>query len=62
MEIVISNELIASMLGGAVLRVGFLPHVAVLSFVVALILGIAASVYPVETAVRIEPMAAVRRG
>ncbi|MDR2434443.1 MAG: FtsX-like permease family protein [Treponema sp.] len=62
MGIVISNELIASMLGGAVLRVGFLPHIAVLSFVVALILGIAASVYPVEIAVRIEPMAAVRRG
>ncbi|MDR0585266.1 MAG: FtsX-like permease family protein [Treponema sp.] len=62
MGIVISNELIASMLGGAVLRVGFLPHVAILSFAAALILGIAASVYPVEIAVRIEPVAAVRRG
>ncbi|MDR1251128.1 MAG: FtsX-like permease family protein [Treponema sp.] len=62
MRIVIPNELIASLLGGVVLRVGFLPHIAVFSFGVAVILGITASVYPVEIAVRIEPIAAVRRG
>jgi len=58
----IPNDLIVSLLGGPVLQLVFLPHIAFLSFIVAVILGFAASVYPVETAVRIVPMAAVRRG
>ena len=58
----INNELIRSVLGGAVLRIDFLPHLAALSFFMAVALALVASVYPVETAVRIEPMAAVRRG
>jgi putative ABC transport system permease protein len=62
MNIVIPNDLIASLLGGAVLKVEFVPGIAVLSFAVAAFLGIAASVYPVEIAVRVEPVAAVRRG
>ena len=62
MGIVISNDLIAALLGGPVLKVEALPHVAALSFAVAAALGFCASVYPVETAVRIEPIAAVRRG
>lgn len=62
MGLVISNELIASLMGGSVLRIESLPHIAVCSLVVAVILGIAASVYPVEIAVRIEPMTAVRKG
>jgi ABC-type lipoprotein release transport system permease subunit len=62
MGIVISNNLIAALLGGAVLKVEALPHIAVLSFAVAAALGFCASVYPVETAVRIDPIAAVRRG
>jgi putative ABC transport system permease protein len=62
LNILIPNELIASVLGGSVLRLEFLPPVAVFSFVIAILLGIAASVYPVEIAVRIEPIVVVRRG
>jgi ABC-type lipoprotein release transport system permease subunit len=58
----ITNELIVSMLGGPVLRLEFLPGIAVFSFLIAVVLGLTASIYPVETAVRIEPMVAVRRG
>jgi ABC-type lipoprotein release transport system permease subunit len=60
--IVIPNDLIASLLGGPVLNLHILPSVAAASFGVALLLGIAASVFPVETAVRIEPVVAVRQG
>ncbi|MDR2176834.1 MAG: FtsX-like permease family protein [Treponema sp.] len=59
--IVISNSLIASLLGGPVLNLRFLPAVAAASFGVSLFLGIAASVFPVETAVRIDPVVAVRQ-
>ncbi|GHU80913.1 ABC transporter permease [Spirochaetia bacterium] len=62
MEILIPNDLIASLLGGKVLALEFLPGVAVTSLAVALILGIAASLYPVETAVRIDPIVAVQQG
>ena len=58
----IRNELISSLLGGSVLKVDFIPQVAVISFIVAVLLGLAASVYPVEAAVRIQPIVAVRRG
>ena len=58
----INNSLIASLLGGPVLKMEFMPNIAVFSFIVALLLGFAASIYPVEYAVRIEPIAAVRRG
>jgi ABC-type lipoprotein release transport system permease subunit len=58
----IANELIVSMLGGPVLRLDFLPGIAFFSFLMAVVLGLIASIYPVEAAVRIEPMAAVRRG
>ncbi|MCL2092950.1 MAG: FtsX-like permease family protein [Treponema sp.] len=58
----IPNELVASLLGGSTLQLDFLPPVGALSFAAALALGFSASLYPVETAVRIEPMAAVRRG
>jgi len=59
---VIPNDLIASLLGGPILRIDFMTGIAVLSFLLAVALGLTASVYPVEAAVRIEPMAAVRRG
>jgi len=58
----LSNELLVSVTGDPVLRLESLPHVAVISIFLAILLGLAASVYPVETAVRIEPGAAVRRG
>jgi putative ABC transport system permease protein len=60
--VVIPNELIASLLGGPVLSLRIIPQVAAASFAVALLLGIAASVFPVETAVRIDPVVAVRQG
>jgi ABC-type lipoprotein release transport system permease subunit len=58
----ISNDLIASLLGGDVLSLRVIPPVVAVSFGVALLLGIAASVFPVETAVRIDPAVAVRQG
>jgi ABC-type lipoprotein release transport system permease subunit len=58
----IPNSLIASLLGGSVLNLSFMPVVAAASFGVALFLGAAASVFPVETAVRINPIVAVRQG
>ncbi|GHU05093.1 ABC transporter permease [Spirochaetia bacterium] len=63
LKIVITNDLIASLLGGSnVLQVEFLPQAAVLSFALAAVLGLLASVYPVETAVRINPIQAVQQG
>jgi ABC-type lipoprotein release transport system permease subunit len=50
------------LLDGTVLRIEFSPYTAVFSFAVAVLLGLAAGVYPVEAAVRIEPETAVRRG
>jgi ABC-type lipoprotein release transport system permease subunit len=58
----IPNALIASLLGGDILSVAFLPNIALISFVIALVLGIAVSLYPVETAVRIAPIVAVQKG
>jgi putative ABC transport system permease protein len=62
MNIEISNNLVASLLGGKTLLIGFLPFTALVSFCIALFLGAAASIYPVETAVRIDPITAVREG
>ncbi|MDR2072001.1 MAG: FtsX-like permease family protein [Spirochaetaceae bacterium] len=62
MNIEIPNTLVASLLGGPVLYIGFLPLTALTSFCIALFLGAAASVYPVETAVRIDPITAVQEG
>ena len=58
----IYNELVASLLGGSVLHIDFFMPLAVLSFFIAVALALIASLYPVGAAVRIEPMAAVRRG
>jgi len=56
------NELIVSLLGGQTLNIDFFPPLAVLSFFIAVALALVASLYPVQAAVKIEPMAAVRRG
>jgi ABC-type lipoprotein release transport system permease subunit len=58
----IPNDLVASLLGAKILHIGFLPSTALASFLIALFLGAAASIYPVETAVRIDPITAVRQG
>jgi ABC-type antimicrobial peptide transport system permease subunit len=60
--IVIPNNLIASLLGGPVLRLSFIPRIALSSFALALALGLVTAVFPVEAAVRIDPVAAVRQG
>jgi ABC-type lipoprotein release transport system permease subunit len=62
MDIHISNALLVSVLDRTALQIEFLPHVALVSFAVAVFLVLAAGVYPVEVAVRIEPETAVRRG
>jgi ABC-type lipoprotein release transport system permease subunit len=58
----IPNYLLVSLLGGPVLTLEFIPNVAVASFALAVVLGLAASIYPMEATVRIEPMAALRQG
>jgi ABC-type lipoprotein release transport system permease subunit len=60
--IVIPNSIIASLFGGSVLNLHFIPAVAAASFGIALFLGLAASVFPAESAVRIDPIVAVRQG
>jgi putative ABC transport system permease protein len=62
LNIVIPNDLVATLLGGRILHIDFLPLTALVSFCIALFFGAAASVYPVETAVRIDPVTAVREG
>ena len=62
LNINISNELIVSLLGGQVLKLEIIPQTAVVSFFMAVLFSLAASLYPVEVTVRIEPIVAVRRG
>jgi len=58
----ISNELIVSIMGGNILKLEFIPQTAVFSFLMAVLFALAASLYPVEVTVRIEPIVAVQRG
>ncbi|MDR3301130.1 MAG: ABC transporter permease [Spirochaetaceae bacterium] len=58
----ISNGLLASLLGGAVLQINFYWASAVLSMVFSVVLSFFALLLPAETAVRIEPVVAVREG
>jgi len=62
MGINISNELIISIIGGNILKLEFIPQTAVFSFLMAVLFSLAASLYPVEVTVRIEPIVAVQRG
>ncbi|MHC6203128.1 ABC transporter permease [Breznakiellaceae bacterium SP9] len=61
-EVVIPNELLASLLGGSVINVTFMPSVALSSIGVAIVLGFLASLYPVEIAVRTPPIVALQKG
>lgn len=61
-EVVIPNRLLASLLGGSILNVTFMPDVALSSIAVAIVLGFTASLYPVEIAVHTAPIVAVRKG
>ena len=58
----IPNELIASLLGGNILNLIFIPKIAFLSFILAIVLGIIVSIYPIHTTLKIEPIEAVRQG
>jgi len=62
LSIFIPNELIASLLGGSILSLEFIPFIAILSFILAVVLGIVVSIYPINVTVRVEPMEAVRNG
>jgi len=62
LSVIIPNELIASLLGGNVLSLSFIPFIAALSFVLAVTLGIVVSIYPISVTVKVEPIEAVRRG
>lgn len=58
----IQNNLIASLLGGHILSLEFIPQIAFLSFILAILLGIIVSIYPIYITIRIEPIEAVRQG
>jgi ABC-type antimicrobial peptide transport system permease subunit len=58
----IPNELIASLLGGQILSLNFFPQIAGFSFLLAVLLGIIISIYPIYVTLRIEPVEAVRQG
>jgi ABC-type lipoprotein release transport system permease subunit len=58
----ISNKLLVSIMNGQILQIEYMPVIAVYSFLLAVILGLIVTIYPVETAVRIEPVSAVQKG
>jgi ABC-type lipoprotein release transport system permease subunit len=62
LDLKISNELLVSIFNGQILRIEYIPGIAVLSFIIAVFLGLIVAIYPVETAVRIEPVSAVQKG
>jgi ABC-type antimicrobial peptide transport system permease subunit len=62
MQISINNDLLAGLLGGRILSVKILPQIALVSFCLAEFVSVMASVYPIETAVKIEPITALRQG
>jgi putative ABC transport system permease protein len=62
LSLLIPNELITSLFGGNVLGLEFIPFVAVISFILAVTLGLTVSIYPINVTIRVEPMEAVRHG
>jgi len=62
LDINISNEIFVSLLGNSILKLEIIPQTAVISFFMAVLFSLAASLYPVEVTVRIEPIVAVQRG
>jgi putative ABC transport system permease protein len=61
-HIVIGNDLIASVLGGSEIQLNVTFGISATSLLVAVILGFLASLYPVQMAVKIDPIIAVRQG
>ncbi len=62
MNIIIGNELIASVLGGSRIQLDISFDISMSSLLVAIVLGFLASLYPVQMAVKIDPIIAVRQG
>jgi putative ABC transport system permease protein len=61
-EIGVGNQLIASLLGQSVIKISFSLRSACGAVAAAVALGFTASLYPVQVALRIQPIVAVRRG
>jgi len=62
LAVIIPNDLIASLLGGTALTLNFIPQVAFTTFILAVLLGIIVSIYPILVTLKIEPVEAVRQG
>jgi ABC-type lipoprotein release transport system permease subunit len=62
MHILLTNNLIITLLGNMWLTLVFLPEVACAAFGIAVLVGVLASLYPLQKAVNIAPIVAVRRG
>jgi len=58
----IPNDLIASLLGGDVINLVFIPQIAFITFILSVLLGVVISVYPIHVTLKIEPIEAVRQG
>jgi ABC-type antimicrobial peptide transport system permease subunit len=58
----INNDMLASILNSKILHIEFTGHIALYSFLIAVVLGLVSTIYPIEIAVRIEPVVAVQRG
>ena len=61
-EIAVSNQLIVSLLGQKLVHIAFSQITAVTALFTALGLGIIASLYPVQKAIKIDPIVAVQEG
>lgn len=62
MEITIGNNLISTLLGGSRIQIDVSPGISFVSVAVAVVLGFFSSLYPIQTAVKIDPIIAVRQG
>ncbi|GMO53615.1 MAG: hypothetical protein Ta2G_11860 [Termitinemataceae bacterium] len=62
LQLHIGNELLANLFGGSILHIDFVPSVAFSSVLLSFLLSIAASIYPTEMAVKIDPIVALRQG
>jgi putative ABC transport system permease protein len=62
MHIVIGNELISTVLGGSEITLDISFGISASSLLVAVLLGFFASLYPVQMAIKIDPIIAVRQG
>jgi ABC-type lipoprotein release transport system permease subunit len=58
----INNELVAGLLGGSILHIDFYPETAVFSIIFSIVLSFISLLFPIEYAVKIEPVIAVREG